>query len=152
MEQIQEGLCISRELSSLIYAPICTKYRLTQAELMVLLYLSGHSAQNTARDIVDTLRIAKSHISVCVRCLEERGYLLCSHEGRDRRTVRLHLQDAAHEVIAEIATAQEKLLSVMFAGFSAEECSTMKHYFLRITGNIHSYLDREKACSRTHPA
>lgn len=152
MEQIQEGLCISRELSSLVYAPICAKYQLTQAEIMILLYLSRHSARNTARDIVETLRIAKSHISVSVRCLEERGYLTCSHEGHDRRTVRLHLLDAAREIIRESATAQEKLLSVMFAGFSDDECSAMKSYFLRVTDNIRTYLDNDKHCTRTPSA
>lgn len=140
MERIQENLCISRELNSLIFAPICAKYRLTHTEILILLYLSGRTEGNTARDIVDTLRLAKSHISVSVRCLEERGYLACSHEGHDRRAIHLHLLSPAAEVIAESKLAQQELISVMLAGFSAEECDAVKGYFRRMSANIHAHL------------
>lgn len=74
MDSIFENLYVNRELQSSLFASVCSKYQLTRTELLVLLFL-GKNARNTATDIVENLKIAKSHVSASVHDLEERGFV-----------------------------------------------------------------------------
>lgn len=56
-------------------APVLEEYHLTQIELDVLLFLSHHPQQDTAKDIVEIRRLTKSHVSAAVEGLVQRQYL-----------------------------------------------------------------------------
>lgn len=142
MDTIWETLYASRELHSTLFYPVCVKYKLTLAEILVLLLLSSHRDCDTARDIVERLRLAKSHVSVSVRDLEERGYLKGGHENGDRRTIHLQLCDTAAGVIADAQERQRQFLSILGQGFSEEELENLRGYLQRTTDNINNYLSR----------
>lgn len=98
MDIMLENLYVSRELYSFLLHPVCTKYDLAPAELLVLLFLANNTEYDTAKDIVNKLKIAKSHVSISVRALEERGYLKGNYEGRkDRRYARFKLGGKDYE-------------------------------------------------------
>ena len=82
-----------------LMAPVCQSYALTQMELTILLFLANNPQDDTAALIVKKRRLTKSHVSVSVRALRERGYLACEHEGEDRRTVHLRPLEAANFTI-----------------------------------------------------
>ena len=86
-----ENLYACKELHSILFYSICEKYNLTIAEILVLLYLAGAKGNDTAKDIVDKLKLTKSHVSLSVRSLKKRGYLTGSYEDGNHRTVHLSL-------------------------------------------------------------
>lgn len=110
------------------------------AEMLVLLFLSKNAGSDTASDIVNKLKITKSHVSASVRDLEERGYLQGSYEGRNHRTIHLQLCDTASEIIREGKKVQEKFLSVISRGFTREEIDTIAGYIQRMNDNANDYM------------
>lgn len=152
MDSIMENMYAGRELNSLLFAPVCLKYRLTLTEVLVLLFLANNKNQDTARDIAEKLKITKSHISVSVRHLEERGFLRGGFEGNNHRTIHLHICGQAEDIVAEILAVQQRMQAIMFEGFSEEERAKLKIYFGRMAVNINGYLEHsgEKAPCREH--
>ena len=67
MNTALENMYAGRELQSVLFYSVCAKYGLTLAELLVLLYLAGNKSAGTATDIVDKLKLTKSHVSMSVR-------------------------------------------------------------------------------------
>lgn len=50
MDIMLENLYVSRELYSFLLHPVCTKYDLAPAELLVLLFLANNTEYDTAKD------------------------------------------------------------------------------------------------------
>ena len=140
MDAAFEMLYVGKDLHSSLFYPVCLKYKLTLAELLVLLFLANHREYDTARDIVDRLKLAKSHVSVSVRGLEERGYLRGSYEGHDHRTIHLRLCSPADGAIADAREAQRRFHSILAQGFSEEELETLQEYLRRAADNVNTYL------------
>lgn len=147
MDGIIESLYINRELYSLLFLPVCAKYDVTMTEMLVLLFLAKNARCDTATDIVEKLKLAKSHVSASVRDLEERGYVEGSHAGHDRRTIHLRLCDGAAEIIREGKKIQEEFLAVVSRGFTEEERETCMRYVRRMNENANEYL-RERLQAR----
>jgi MarR family transcriptional regulator for hemolysin len=144
MEGIIDSLYVNRELHSELFIPICTKYKMTKTELLVLLFLSENSEYDTASHIVKELKIAKSHVSASVRDLEERGYLQGSYEGDNHRTIHLRLCSNAAEIISAASKAMDEYLSIIWRGFTEEEVKTLEKYIRRINDNANDYLIEQK--------
>ncbi len=56
-------------------APVSTSFDLTAIELSIILFLANNPEYDTAKDIVNKRHLTKSHVSVSLRDLEERGYI-----------------------------------------------------------------------------
>ncbi len=143
MDGIIDNLYLNKELYTALFSPICSKYKLTMTEMLVLLFLANNARCDTASDIVNRLKITKSHVSVSVRDLSERGYLRGNYEGDNHRTVHLHLCENAFNIIQEGKNVQEKFLSVICRGFSDEEKNTFKNFVKRINENANEYLKEQ---------
>lgn len=140
MDSIFENLYVNRDLQSFLYSSVCLKYHLTRTELLVLLFL-GKNKRNTATDIVDKLKITKSHVSASVRDLEERGYVKSNYEGNNHRSVHLKLCDNAEDIIKAGEAVQNKFISIVCKGFSQEERNTLKNFVQRMTANANDFLE-----------
>lgn len=140
MNAVLKNLYVSRDLFSSLFGQVCTKYSLTPAEVLVLLFLANNREYDTAKDIVDKLRIAKSHVSVSVKNLEERGYLEGRYQENNRRTIHLRLCELSGDAVAEARRVQERFLAVLGQGFSEEELAVFTNYLRRVNGNMNAYL------------
>ena len=60
---------------SKLLAPICEEYGLTRNELDVLLFLHNNPEYDRAVDIVNNRGLSKSHVSLSISGLEEKGLL-----------------------------------------------------------------------------
>ncbi len=140
MNRIFENLYANRELHAVLFGSICEEYDLTLTELLVLLFLDKSENGDTATDIVEELKITKSHVSASVRDLEERGYIEGGYEGRNRRTVHLRLCEKSKDVIAAGRRVQNDFISIVCRGFSSDELSALKDYTRRMTENTNRYL------------
>lgn len=152
MNILLENLYVGRELYSALLSPVCLKYRLTSAEMLVLLFLANNTQFDTAKDIVNKLKITKSHVSLSVHALEERGYLKCSHTGHNQRTIHLQLCDNTKEIIEDARLVQKQIQDILHRGFSEEEFSAFTGYLQRMTDNMNAYLkDSSAGKEHSHP-
>lgn len=140
MNHIFENMYANRELHSVLFGAVCEKYDLTLSEMLVLIFLDKNRNSDTATEMVDKLKLAKSHVSASVRDLEARGYIKGSYGEKDRRTIHLRLCDKSTEIIRAGEHIQEEFLSVLCHGFSEQELGTLKNYMQRMTGNVNEYL------------
>ena len=143
MDGILENMYVNRELQALLFGSVCAKYGLTRTEMLVLLFLGKDVCHDTATDIVQKLKITKSHVSASVRDLEERGYIRGFYEGKNRRTIHLQLCDKAEDIIKAGQTVQDEFLSVIFSGFSEEEKNILRGYMQRMTENANEFLTKK---------
>ena len=140
MNTALENMYAGRELQSVLFYSVCAKYGLTLAELLVLLYLAGNKSAGTATDIVDKLKLTKSHVSMSVRALKKRGYLKGTYEKGDRRTIRLSLCEAAALPVAEAKDAESRFIAIMENGFSEKDREVFQDYLSRATYNMNAFL------------
>ena len=64
------------ELYENMVSPVCEKYELTYMEFTVLMFLTNNPQYDTATQIVKYHHLAKSHVSISIRSLQERGLIL----------------------------------------------------------------------------
>ena len=119
-----------------ITAPVCQKYDLTRMEFTVLMFLANNPKYDTAAQIVKYRRLTKSHVSLAVGRLQERGLLLGTHPEGDRRTVCLKLTEAAQPIVEQGRKAQADFQQALFEGFTEEEEILLGQYMARIDQNI----------------
>ncbi len=122
-----------------VMAPVCEKHALTHMELTVLMLLHNNPAHDTATEIVKLRRLTKSHVSISVRSLIEKGLLVGEQQQNDRRTIHLHLTEAAMPIIEDSTAAQRNFGHIMFSGFTKEDMSVLCNMVERITCNINTY-------------
>ena len=113
------------ELYENMVSPVCEKYELTYMEFTVLIYR----------------HLAKSHVSVSIRSLQERGLVLGEHREGNHRTIHLSVADKARDIIADGRVAQGKFCEIVFAGFSKEEIEALYSFTEQVNRNIKEYLN-----------
>ena len=131
---------LHKELYCLIMEPVCKQYDLNMAELLILIFVYDNPEHNTASDIVSALKLAKSHVSISIRTLEDRGYIQCFHENGNRRSVRLKYSDSAIPVIAYGKDIQNKYFDILFTDFSDNERSLLYSMVDRLNVNAQNYV------------
>ena len=62
------------EVYASMVLPVCKKYGLTYMEFTVLLFLANNPQYDTATQIIKYRHIAKSHVSISIRSLQERAF------------------------------------------------------------------------------
>lgn len=123
-------------------APISTSFDLTAMELAILLFLANNPEYDTAKDIVEKRHLTKSHVSISLRDLEERGFIRKERRDGNNRTFHLVLLPSSADIIREGQTAQEKFLSSVTSGFSAKDTELLQSYIDRMNENVLSSLQQ----------
>ena len=124
-------------------APVCEKHGLTYMEFTVLLFLANNPEYDTASQVVACRHLTKSHVSISVRSLGEKGLLTGAREEGNRRAIHLQVTPAAEPMIRDGREAQQKFYNVIHSGFSPEEEKLMQNMIARIDQNIDHYLKEE---------
>lgn len=122
-----------------VMTPVCEKHGLTHMELTVIMLLHNNPSYNTASELVKLRRLTKSHVSISIRSLMEKGYLIGTQSSSDRRTIHLSLTKDADPIIADGMTAQRNFGHIMFTGFSEDELKNLCGMIERIANNIITY-------------
>ena len=139
MKEFIENIYVNKELQVVLFEEICAKYEITLIEIYLLLFLYEHEIE-CAKEFVNKLKIAKSHVSTSLRNLEEKGYIQGKYKGEDHRTIHLYLCDKAMEIVSEIEIVQKNYVSILQKGFSEEEKVVFHDFLSRLTENVHYYL------------
>lgn len=119
-----------------VLEPICRQWDLTRNELDVLLFLFNNPGFDRAADIVSRRGIAKSHVSLSVSTLEQKGMLTRRVDAHDRRTVHLLLTESAREAAAMGRAAQTGFFRQIYGGLTQNEIEQWIGIMEKITENI----------------
>ena len=121
---------------------VAARNGLTCQEADVLAFLFFNPTRNTARDIVILRRLPKATVSVAVDSLLEKGLVTRKANLTDRRVVRLAPTNAAESVIASIKEGRERVMELLFQGFSAGEKELYAEMNSKIGKNAKRALER----------
>lgn len=139
---IQSGQLDTIQLAKKRYAqlmdPLCNTWGLTKTEVDILLFLANNPGLDRAADIVRIRQITKSHVSLSVSNLEQRGFVYRTFDPEDRRTAHLKLTKEALPVVREGNRIQQEFFSRIFAGLSEEELAFWRSILDRVCLNIQS--------------
>ena len=116
--------------------PVCKKWDLTRSEVDVLLFLYNNPRHDRATDIVTRRGMTKSHVSMSVATLADRGLLERQDSPVDRRATHLRLLEDGKKIAAEAREAQLQFFAYLYEGVSAEELETWNTITNRVFENI----------------
>lgn len=136
MESLFRHYAANESLYTATVSPICEKYGLTYMEFTVLMFLANNPLFDTASDIVRYRHLTKSHVSMSVRSLQDKGLLKGAHHEPNRRTVHLTLLEAANPIVTDGRSAQQNYGNILFSGFAESEYELFVSYIKRIDNNI----------------
>lgn len=131
-----EAMALARKSYAKLLDPICQEWKLTRNELDIMLFLYNNPAYDRAADIVSRRGIAKSHVSLSVASLEEKGLLQRRFSEQDRRTAHLELREQGRAIAAQARETQMHYLSVLYQGISPEEFELWRNIAQKIRDNI----------------
>ena len=115
--------------------PVRDKFVLTFMEFIVIMFLANNREYKKASDIVEVLGIAKSHVSMTILSLEERGLLERTMDPCDKRSSILELKNT-EAIVEEGRKAQNRFMDILLEGLDEKELMDTKKSFEKIEENI----------------
>lgn len=115
--------------------PVRDKFGLTFMEFIVIMFLANNREYKKASDIVEVLGIAKSHVSMTILSLEERGLLDRTVDPCDKRSSILELK-STEDIVEEGRKAQNRFMDILLDGLDEKELMDTKKSFEKIEDNI----------------
>lgn len=123
---------------------VCEKYQLRQLEYDILMFIYNNPEYNTAADIVRIRKSTKSHVSISLKVLENRGFIERRVDKDNKKHVTIHLLQLANEVIEDGKWAQKEFAQDMFEGLSEEEIKVFMNVFQKVYENAERMISNEK--------
>lgn len=127
------------------------KYGLSAIEVDLLLFIANNPALNTSADIVRLRKIAKSHVSMAVKSLSEKGYLHKCNDNKNRKIVHLYPTAAAEEIITFGRQEQLKFSKALSQGTTETEQERFYQHIEQVSQNLHKtyHLNEKKIIGGT---
>ncbi len=119
-----------------VLEPICKEWELTRNELDVILFLANNPDKDRAVDIVNGRGLSKSHVSMSVSNLENRGFLSRQEDPADRRTIHLALTEQAKPIIEAGRKAQRQFFGCIYKDVSQVEMNIWRQITEKVSRNI----------------
>ena len=138
-----DAMASARKSYTTLLDPICQEWKMTRNELDILLFLYNNPEYDRAADIVSHRGIAKSHVSLSVASLEEKGLLLRRFSEQDRRTAHLELQEQGRGIAAQAREKQMQYFSALYQGISREEFEIWRNIMQKVRDNIKNLENTE---------
>ena len=132
-------MAVAKKHYAKLLDPICKEWELTRNELDILLFLYNNPEYDRAADIVSRRGIAKSHVSLSVASLEEKGFLVRRFDENDRRTAHLELQVAGSVIAAQAREKQLQFFSLLYQGISKEDFDLWRKIQQKVHKNIENF-------------
>ena len=115
---------------------VTERFSLTAAEADILLFLANNPGRDTAAQIAKTRKIAKSHVSLAVKGLTERGFIESYYEAGNKKSAHLRLLPPSREAVEAGRAMQEKFAALLFNGFSDSERAEFSRLNKKIAQNM----------------
>ena len=121
-----------------LLSPICKKYDLTDNEIMILLYIADEKTADTAKELISSLKIKKSVVSMSIKDLEERELVHSSYSETNRKIQHLEVDEKACEIISEAKKIQEEYYDIITKGLGKTEKKIFNKLLDKVGMNIRS--------------
>ena len=122
-----------------IVHPVCEKYRLTATEFDILLFLANNPEYDTATEIVEKRHIVKSHVSISIKSLEQRGYIERTYKDNNRRTIHLKLCASADNAVKDGQKAQRLFYKILTKDIPKEQLENLQNCFELMQENLKKF-------------
>ena len=132
VEHISEG----GDLYASQVPPVCRGNDLTYMEFTVLMFLANNPQYDTAAQIVRMRRLTKSHVSVSLRRLQERGLVAGVYFPGNQKKLHLRVTEAAQGIVEAGRQIQRAFAEKLLQGFSPEEREQMRKLLTKIYQNM----------------
>ena len=136
MVHVFEHIFYGQNLYERTVTPVCREFGLTYMEFTVLMFLHNNPQYDTATQIVKIRRLTKSHVSISLRGLQERGLVKGVYFPGNQKTLHLQLTEAAAPVVAAGLAAQKEFGELLIRGFTPEEVAQLQRLMDRIHENM----------------
>ena len=117
----------------ILMSSVCEKYQLRQMEY----------------DIVRYRKSTKSHVSMSLKVLEEKGLIERRIDKDNKKRVEIYLLDSADDIIKDGIRVQKQFAKDMFNGLTDDEIALCKQIFKKICNNAEACI---KAANKKVPA
>lgn len=126
MKKLYDNLCMD----------VMKRYELTRSELDILLFLYNNPDNDSARDIVEKRGLSKSHASMGIEKLIQKGCIKAKQDKKDKRRYHLYLLESSQPIIKDGLKAQQCFMEILFKDISKEEVECMKHILKQMSENM----------------
>ena len=139
MTSVFEHIFSGQNLYERTVMPVCKTYGLTYMEFTVLMFLKNNPQYDTAAQIVKVRRLTKSHVSVSLKGLQERGLVKGVYFPGNQKTLHLQLTELATPIVEAGLAAQKEFGAKLVRGFTAEEVAQLQ----KLTEKLHENMKQE---------
>lgn len=139
MIPVFEHIFMGQSLYEKSVMPVCKTYGLTYMEFTVLMFLQNNPKYDTAAQLVKIRRLSKSHVSVSVKGLQEKGLVKGVYYPGNQKTLHLQLTEAAKPIVEAGLRAQREFGAMLVRGFSPEEVAQLQY----LTDKLHENMKQE---------
>lgn len=136
MLPIFEHFADGKTLYEKMVLPVCRQFDLTHMEFTVLMFLQNNPQYDTAAQIARVRQLTKSHVSVSLKSLQERGLVEGIYFPGNQRKVHLRLTAKAEPVVKAGFAAQAAFGARLVQGFTAEEIELLRILLERMHNNM----------------
>ena len=140
MYEEYEILTLGQQLKKLLEKkslPIMQKYDLRKVELDILSFFSMQERNgDTAKDIMNTKRISKAHVSKSVDNLKKRGYIALEEDTSDHRKIHISLTKEGIRVLEEFMKIRNECKEILFQTITQEEKKVLLQVLEKMQRNV----------------
>ena len=105
----------------LLSGRVCDRYGLTQMEYDILMFLHNNPQHNTAAEIVKVRKSTKSHVSISLKNLENKGLVERIQSETNKKHIEIVLLDKAELIVEAGINAQKEFAQDVLSGLTEEE-------------------------------
>ena len=139
MTPVFEHIFYGQNLYERTVMPVCKTYGLTYMEFTVLMFLKNNPQYDTAAQIVKVRHLTKSHVSVSLKGLQERGLVKGIYFPGNQKTLHLQLTEQAATIVEAGLAAQKEFGAKLVRGFTPEEVNQLRV----LTEKLHENMKQE---------
>ncbi|MDD6066837.1 MAG: MarR family transcriptional regulator [Firmicutes bacterium] len=127
-----------------LFSEVLRRYQLTQMEMDILLFLANNPEYDTASEIVRVRQLTKSHVSVSIEQLVQKGMLSRNHDRNNRRVTHLALLPEAEPIVEDGRRCQREFTELLSFGIEAEKLETAEEVMQQMMENMKSYRKKKE--------
>ena len=136
MIPVFEHIFSGKNLYERTVMPVCREWGLTYMEFTVLMFLNNNPQYDSAAQIAKVRRLTKSHVSVSLKGLQERGFVQGFYYPGNQKTLHLCLTEAAKPVVEAGLAAQKQFGEKLIRGFTPEEVEQFQNLVNKLNDNL----------------
>ena len=141
MLPVFEHIFLGQSLYERTVMPVCRAFGLTYMEFTILMFLYRNPQYDTAAQIVKIRRLTKSHVSISLKGLQERGLVEGVYFPGNQKTLHLKLTEKAKPILEAGLAAQQKFGEILVQDFTSEEMEQFQY----LLNKLHKNMKQEEA-------